>query len=89
MQKRKFLAVFMLFVAMVSGCNTTAVLPDPAPSAEVLAIRGAMSEDAAWSLARASKDAEVLSAFLDRFPEGSYHQSAQLRLKLIQRGAIK
>lgn len=41
------------------------------------------------AIASQAKEAAPLHSYLARFPEGEHQSSAQLRLRLIQKGAIK
>jgi hypothetical protein len=88
----------ILGLILLSGCvSRPATAPSPEPSiplpaapvsTTVTLVSQATSEDAAWKIAKPSKEIEVLQAYLERFPNGSHSNSAKLRLNLLQRGAI-
>lgn len=73
---------------LLSGCAMLTP-PQPAPVSDAQRVQAADGEPAAWEIASQTTDAGTVQAYLDRFPEGAHAASAQLRLKLIQKGAIK
>lgn len=80
-------ALFGVLAFLLSACQTIA--PAPAPASDAQRVQAADGEAAAWEIASQSTQADTVQAYLDRFPEGAHAASAQLRLKLIQKGAIK
>jgi hypothetical protein len=56
--------------------------------AELAAIHAAETDDEAWKLAQRSDRADVVMAFLDRFPDSRHAAMARLRLRLAATGAL-
>ena len=85
------LKVALLGVSTVlfSGCQILPPSSVPTAPTDAQRVQAAGEEGAAWEIAALAKDSETIQAYLDRFPAGAHAASAQLRLKLIQKGAIK
>lgn len=101
---RIFAVLSTTLLASCAGRPATAPTPttpsepawvDPTPtstgsvSPDVSAVLQSTSEQAAWEVARVSKDVMVLDAFLGKYPQGVNQKSAELRRSLILKGAIR
>lgn len=87
----KRVASVLLAVMLVSACQTAPV-SNPAAAvsqSDAERVTAAPSEAEAWAIASQAKVAAPLHAYLARFPDGEHQASAQLRLKLVQKGALK
>ena len=73
---------------VLAGCQMGSKPDAVTVSPDVTAMNQAASEGAAWEIAKSTKDADALGAFLSKYPDSVHTATAKLRLSLIQKGAI-
>lgn len=88
----------LLVTIILSGCASRAPETEqprasdhdvPAPASDEQAVQSASSEEDAWSIAGHTKSADALRTFIARYPDSRFKNTAMLRLKLLERGAIQ